>query len=62
MTRNGGKPMKGNNSTTAKAERLPNNKELSYQWKTIDWKKAEKEVNRLKSGLSRQQWKRTISQ
>lgn len=47
MTRNGGKPMKGNNSTTAKAERLPNNKELSYQWKTIDWKKAEKEVNRL---------------
>ena len=39
--------MKGNNSTTAKAERLPNNKELSYQWKTIDWKKAEKEVNRL---------------
>lgn len=47
MTRNGGKPMKGNNSTTAKAERLPNNKELSYQWKIIDWKKAEKEVNRL---------------
>ena len=41
--------MNGNNSTTetAVSERLPDSKLLAMQWKTIDWKKAEKEVNRL---------------
>ena len=41
--------MNGNNSTTetAVSERLSDSKLLAMQWKTIDWKKAEKEVNRL---------------
>ena len=49
MAKNGGKPMNGNNSTTETpvSERLSDSKRLSMQWKTIDWKKAEQEVNRL---------------
>ena len=41
--------MNGNNSTTETpvSERLSDSKRLSIQWKTIDWKKAEQEVNRL---------------
>ncbi len=41
--------MNGNNSTTETpvSERLSDSKRLSMQWKTIDWKKAEQEVNRL---------------
>lgn len=41
--------MNGNNSMTetAVSERLSDSKLLAMQWKTIDWKKAEKEVNRL---------------
>ena len=41
--------MNGNNSTTETpvSERLSDSKRLSTQWKTIDWKKAEQEVNRL---------------
>ena len=41
--------MNGNNSMTetAVSERLSNSKQLEFQWKSIDWKKAETEVNRL---------------
>ena len=41
--------MNGNNSMTETpvSERLSDSKRLSIQWKTIDWKKAEQEVNRL---------------
>ena len=41
--------MNGNNSTTETtvSERLSDSKLLATQWKTIDWKKAEQEVNRL---------------
>lgn len=53
MTRNGGKPMNDNNSMTdAKtSERLSDNKKLEFQWKSIDWNKAEKEVNRLQARI-----------
>lgn len=53
MTINGGKPMNGNNSMTEgkTSERLSDNKQLEFQWKTIDWKKAEKEVNRLQARI-----------
>ena len=52
-TRNGGKPVNDNNSTAeAKtSERLSNNKQLEFQWKSIDWKKAENEVNRLQTRI-----------
>lgn len=39
--------MNDKHSTTAQAEKLSNTKLLAYQWKMIDWKSAEKEVNRL---------------
>ena len=41
--------MNGNNSMTEvkASERLSDTKQLSLQWKSIDWRKAEKEVNRL---------------
>lgn len=41
--------MNDNNSTTETtvSERLSDSRLLSMQWKTIDWKKAEQEVNRL---------------
>ena len=49
MTRNGGKPMNDNCSTTGvkTSERLSDSKQLEFQWKSINWKKAEAEVNRL---------------
>ena len=47
--------MNGNNSTTetAVSERLSDSKLLAMQWKTIDWKKAEKEVNRLQVRIAK---------
>lgn len=40
-------------STTAKAEKLSNEKRLEKQWKNIDWKKAENEVNRLQIRIAK---------
>ena len=45
--------MNGNGSTTAKAERLPDAAALEHQWKSIDWKKAETEVNRLQTRIAK---------
>lgn len=45
--------MNDNNSTTAKAERLSDNKKLEIQWKAIDWKQAETYVNRLQIRIVR---------
>ena len=41
--------MNDTNSTTETkvSERLSDNKLLAMQWKSMDWKKAEREVNRL---------------
>lgn len=43
--------MNGNYSTTVKTERLSNREQLEQQWKSIDWKKAEQEVNRLQARI-----------
>lgn len=45
--------MNDNTSTTAKAERLSDTKQLEYQWKHIDWRKAEYEVNRLQVRIAK---------
>ncbi len=46
--------MNGNCSTTGKKpERLPDNGTLGFQWKSIDWKKAEAEVNRLQARIAK---------
>ena len=47
--------MNGNYSTTGcnSPERLPDAKKLEFQWKTIDWKKAETEVNRLQARIAK---------
>ena len=45
--------MNGNYSTTAKAERLPDNGTLGFQWKSIDWNKAESYVNRLQVRIAK---------
>ena len=47
--------MNGNCSTTGRnsPERLPDAAALEYQWKSIDWKKAEAEVNRLQTRMLR---------
>lgn len=45
--------MNDNYSTTAKAERLSDAKQLEKQWKSIDWKKAEFEVNRLQVRIAK---------
>ncbi|MFI3249937.1 MAG: group II intron reverse transcriptase/maturase [Eubacteriales bacterium] len=45
--------MNGNNSMTAKAEKLPNDSKLSFQWNNIDWKRAEVEVNRLQVRIAK---------
>lgn len=45
--------MNGNNSTTAKAERLPDSKTLEFQWNSIDWNKAETYVNRLQVRIAK---------
>ena len=45
--------MNGNCSTTGRKnpERLPDAAALERQWKSIDWKKAEAEVNRLQARI-----------
>ena len=45
--------MNDNDSTTAKAERLSDTDKLSMQWKSIDWKKVESEVNRLQIRIAK---------
>ena len=47
--------MNGNRSTTGLngPERLPDTDRLDYQWKSIDWKKAEAEVNRLQARIAK---------
>lgn len=45
--------MNGNYSTTAKAERLSDSKTLEFQWKSIDWNKAETYVNRLQVRIAK---------
>jgi RNA-directed DNA polymerase len=45
--------MNGNYSMTAEAERLSDKEKLEFQWKTIDWKKAESEVNRLQVRIAK---------
>jgi len=45
--------MNGNTSTTAKAERLSDAARLAAQWKSIDWKLAEAEVNRLQVRIAK---------
>ena len=45
--------MNDNNSMTVKTERLSNTQQLEQQWTTIDWKKAELEVNRLQSRIAK---------
>ena len=47
--------MNGNCSTTGpkSPERLPDTDRLEYQWKLIDWKKAEAEVNRLQARIAK---------
>ncbi|HEL2638174.1 TPA: reverse transcriptase N-terminal domain-containing protein, partial [Streptococcus suis] len=39
--------MNDKHSTTAPAEKLSHKQLLAKQWKSIDWKRAEQEVNRL---------------
>lgn len=53
MARNGGKPMNGNRSTTAKAERLSDRKTLEFQWKSINWREVETYVNRLQVRIAK---------
>lgn len=47
--------MNGNCSTTGckSPERLPDAAALEQQWKSIDWKKAETEVNRLQTRIAK---------
>ena len=47
--------MNGNCSTTGRKsfERLPDAAALEHQWKSIDWKKAETEVNRLQARIAK---------
>jgi RNA-directed DNA polymerase len=45
--------MNGNTSTTAKAERLSDAARLAFQWKSIEWKQAEAEVNRLQVRIAK---------
>ena len=47
--------MNGNCSTTGlkSSERLPDADRLENQWKSIDWKKAETEVNRLQARIAK---------
>lgn len=45
--------MNDNTSTTVKAERLSDTARLTAQWKSIDWKVAEAEVNRLQIRIAK---------
>ncbi len=49
---NEGKPMNVRDSITSKDEKLTN-KQLKNQWNNIDWKTAEKFVNRLQSRIAK---------
>ena len=56
--------MNGNGSTTGhkSPERLPDAAALEYQWKSIDWKKAEAEVNRLQTRIAKATQRRNGTQ
>lgn len=45
--------MNFSNSTTDKTERLKDTKSLTSQWKTIDWKQVENDVNRLQARIAK---------
>ncbi|AGX45395.1 group II intron reverse transcriptase/maturase [Clostridium saccharobutylicum] len=45
--------MNFSNSTTDKTERLKDTKSLAFQWKTIDWKQVEYDVNRLQTRIAK---------
>lgn len=45
--------MNDNYSMTEKSERLSDKEKLEFQWKTIDWEKAENEVNRLQVRIAK---------
>lgn len=45
--------MNFSDSTTDKTERLKDTTKLTKQWETIDWKKAEEEVNRLQVRIAK---------
>ena len=45
--------MNFNNSTTDKTERLKDTVTLTSQWETIDWKNAEKQVNRIQVRIAK---------
>lgn len=45
--------MNDNTSTTAKAERLSDSKNLEFQWKSINWNEAETYVNRLQVRIAK---------
>lgn len=45
--------MNFNNSTTDKTERLKDTATLTNQWETIDWKNAEKQVNRIQVRIAK---------
>ncbi len=49
---NEGKPMNARNSITSEDEKLAN-KQLRNQWSDIDWKKVEKQVNRLQVRITK---------
>jgi RNA-directed DNA polymerase len=55
MARNGGKLMNGNTSKTENkiSERLSDTARLTEQWKSIDWKRAESEVNKLQVRIAK---------
>lgn len=47
--------MNGNHSTTGRKspEKLPDKASLTQQWKSVDWRKAESEVNRLQTRIAK---------
>ena len=45
--------MNFSNSTTDKTERLKDTNLLANQWKTIDWTKVEKDINRLQTRIAK---------
>ena len=52
IARKGGKPINGEHSTTAKAEKLPNNKKLAQKLEKHQLEKAEYEVNRMQTRIA----------
>ena len=45
--------MNGNTSTTVQTERVPDAVRLTAQWKSVDWKTVEAEVNRLQVRIAK---------